>query len=102
MRTYHYPAVQVVAEQLFQRLFPDQYRVRSLFDKKVMAYTIRWLTAQQTYLSALFSCQRAVAKAYGFHIKAGGRAGKRGDIKSCSAKNCLFFRLYVHTANIKT
>ena len=34
MRTYHYPAAQVVAEQLFQRLFPDQYRVRSLLIKR--------------------------------------------------------------------
>ncbi len=34
MRVYHYPAAQVVAEQLFQRLFPDQYMVRSLFLKR--------------------------------------------------------------------
>lgn len=34
MRAYHYPAAQVVAEQLFQRLFPDQYRFRSLLIKR--------------------------------------------------------------------
>jgi len=27
-----------------------------------------WLAVLQTYLSALFSCQRAVAKAYCFHV----------------------------------
>ena len=49
-----------------------------------------WLAISQTYLSALFSCQRAVAKACCFHVKA-GQSRKEGDIKPCSAKNCLFF-----------
>ena len=30
MRTYHYPVMQVMAKQLFQRLLTNQYRVRSL------------------------------------------------------------------------
>lgn len=61
-----------------------------------------WLAISQTYLSALFSCQRAVAKACCFHVKAGGQSRKEGDIKSCSAKNCLFFWFQVHIFNIKT
>ncbi|PLT60943.1 hypothetical protein CDL19_15485, partial [Mediterraneibacter gnavus] len=44
----------------------------------------------QTYLSALFSCQRAVAKACCFHVKAGSRAGKRGLNKSCSAVTACY------------
>ena len=45
-----------------------------------------WLAISQTYLSALFSCQRAVAKACCFHIKAGGRAGKRGILNHAPLK----------------
>jgi hypothetical protein len=37
-----------------------------------------WLSISQTYLSALFSCQRAVAKACCFHVKAGAEQ-ERGD-----------------------
>ena len=37
-----------------------------------------WLAISQTYLSALFSCQRALAKACCFHVKAGAEQ-ERGD-----------------------
>ena len=49
-----------------------------------------WLAISQTYLSALFSFQRAVAKAVCFHVKAGSRAGKRGLNKSCSAVTACY------------
>ena len=57
--------------------------------------TVPWLTISQTYLSALFSCQRAVAKAYCFHVKAECRAGKRGieQIMLCGYYYCLLFFL---------
>ena len=37
-----------------------------------------WLAISQTYLSALFSCQRAVAKVCCFHVKPGAEQ-ERGD-----------------------
>ncbi|WP_270629842.1 hypothetical protein, partial [[Clostridium] innocuum] len=41
MRTYHYPAIQVVAERLFQRSLSDHCVDRSLPVGKVMAYSFR-------------------------------------------------------------
>ena len=37
-----------------------------------------WLAISQTYLSALFSCQRAVAKACCFHVEAGAEQERGG------------------------
>ncbi|HBF0380144.1 TPA: hypothetical protein KNL07_002656 [Clostridioides difficile] len=51
---------------------------RSLSFGKVMAYSSRGSLSLQTYLSALFSFQRAVAKAVCFHVKAGAEQ-ERGD-----------------------
>lgn len=63
---------------------------RSLSCRKGHGVQSPWLAVSQTYLSALFSCQRAVAKACCFHVKAGGRAGKRGLNKSCSAVTACY------------
>ena len=90
--TYHYPAIQVVAERLFQRSLSDHCVDRSLpvgkvafLMEKVMAYKIRWLAVSQTYLSALFSCQRtatacqpvkANSRTIDFYRMTSGVAGK--------------------------
>ena len=42
------------------------------------------------YLSALFSCQRAVAKACCFHVKAGAEQERGGLNKSCSAVTACY------------
>ena len=49
-----------------------------------------WLAISQTYLSALFSCQRAVAKACCFHVKAGAEQERGGLNKSCSAVTACY------------
>ena len=49
-----------------------------------------WLAISQTYLSALFSCQRAVAKACCFHVKKQGQSRKEGLNKSCSAVTACY------------
>ena len=50
-----------------------------------------WLAISQTYLSALFSCQRAVAKACCFHVKAGGQSRKEGIEQIMLCGYCLLF-----------
>ena len=85
MRTYHYSVRIGHGKTTFPTVALGSLRGSLAFFWKGRGVQSPWLAISQTYLSALFSCQRAVAKACCFHVKAGGRAGKRGLNKSCSA-----------------
>ena len=85
MRTYHYSVRIGHGKTTFPTVALGSLRGSLAFFWKGRGVQSPWLAISQTYLSALFSCQRAVAKACCFHVKAEGRAGKRGLNKSCSA-----------------
>ena len=80
----HHADVSLFCEDrsLAKRLFPTvalgSLRGSLAFFWKGYGVQFPWLSISQTYLSALFSCQRAVAKACCFHVKAGAEQ-ERGD-----------------------
>ena len=90
MRTYHYSVRIGHGKTTFPTVALGSLRGSLAFFWKGRGVQSPWLAISQTYLSALFSCQRAVAKACCFHVKAGGRAGKRGLNKSCSAVTACY------------
>ncbi len=60
IRVYHYPVLQVMAERLFQRSLPDHCMNRYLPMEKSRRTISDGSLQAQTYLSALFSCQRTI------------------------------------------
>ena len=86
MRTYHYSVRIGRGKTTFPTVALGSLRGSLAFFWKSRGVQSPWLAISQTYLSALFSCQRAVAKACCFHIKAGGRAGKRGILNHAPLK----------------
>ena len=92
MRTYHYSVRIGRGKTTFPTVALGSLRGSLAFFWKGRGVQSPWLAISQTYLSALFSCQRAVAKACCFHVKA-GQSRKEGDIKPCSAKNCFLVKI---------
>lgn len=91
MRTYHYPAIQVVAERLFQRSLSDHCVGRSLPVGKVMAYSSRgslyykricllYSVVKEQWRKHRLSCLNRIAE-----------QERGGNIKSCSAEICYSF-----------
>lgn len=87
MRTYHYSVRIGRGKTTFPTVALGSLRGSLAFFWKGRGVQSPWLSISQTYLSALFSCQRAVAKACCFHVKAGqSRAGKRGTLNHALLK----------------
>ena len=82
MRTYHYSVRIGHGKTTFPTVALGSLRGSLAFFWKGRGVQSPWLAISQTYLSALFSCQRAVAKACCFHVKA-WQSRKEGDIKPC-------------------
>ena len=78
MRTYHYSVRIGHGKTTFPTVALGSLRGSLAFFWKGRGVQSPWLAISQTYLSALFSCQRAVAKACCFHVKAGAEQ-ERGD-----------------------
>ena len=78
MRVYHYPVIAGRGKATFPTVALGSLRGSLAFFWKGRGVQSPWLAISQTYLSALFSCQRAVAKACCFHVKAGAEQ-ERGD-----------------------
>ena len=91
MRTYHYPAIQVVAERLFQRSLSDHCVGRSLPFGKVMAYSSRGSLYYKRICLLYSVVKEQWRKRIAFMSKYSSGAGKRGNIKSCSAEICYSF-----------
>ena len=90
MRTYHYSVRIGHGKTTFPTVALGSLRGSLAFFWKSRGVQSPWLAISQTYLSALFSCQRAVAKACCFSCKSRSRAGKRGLSKSCSAVTACY------------
>ena len=79
-----------MAKRLFQQSLSDHCVGRSLSFGKVVAYSPRGSLSHKR-ICLLYSVVKELwRKACCFHVKA-GQSRKEGDIKPCSAKNCLFF-----------
>ncbi len=78
MRTYHHSVRIGRGKTTFPTVSLGSLRGSLAFFWKGRGVHSPWLAISQTYLSALFSCQRAVAKACCFHVKAGAEQ-ERGD-----------------------
>ena len=76
--TYHYSVRIGRGKATFPTVALGSLRGSLAFFWKGHGVQFPWLAISQTYLSALFSCQRAVTKAYCFHVKAGAEQ-ERGD-----------------------
>ena len=88
MRTYHYSVRIGHGKTTFPTVALGSLRESLAFFWKGRGVQSTWLAISQTYLSALFSCQRAVAKACYFQSRC--RAGKRGLNQSCSAVTACY------------
>ncbi|NME48652.1 hypothetical protein HF860_16080 [Enterococcus gallinarum] len=66
MRTYHY-SVRIGHGKATFPTVTLRSLLKSLTFHKGHGVQFLWLTTSQTYLSALFNCQRSMVKAYGFH-----------------------------------
>ena len=88
MRTYHYSVRIGRGKTTFPTVALGSLRGSLAFFWKGRGVQSPWLAISQTYLSALFSCQRAVAKACYFQSRC--RAGKRGLNQSCSAVTACY------------
>ena len=90
MRTYHYSVRIGRGKTTFPTVALGSLRGSLAFFWKGHGVQFPWLATSQTYLSALFSCQRAVAKACCFHVKAGAEQERGGLNKSCSAVTACY------------
>ena len=69
MRAYHYPVNTGHGGTTFPKVTLGSLHGSLAFFGKGHGVQSPWLAVSQTYLSALFSCQRTVAKAYtGSHV----------------------------------
>lgn len=64
VRVYHYLAGQVMAGIRGQAFSMNMGIIRSLCRRKVVAYLFQRLTVCQTYLTALFTCQRTLKEEF--------------------------------------
>ena len=80
MRTYHYSVRIGHGKTTFPTVALGSLRGSLAFFWKGRGVQSPWLAISQTYLSALFSCQRAVAKACYFHVKAGAEQERGGTL----------------------
>ena len=86
MRTYHYSVRIGRGKTTFPTVALGSLRGSLAFFWKGRGVQFPWLAISQTYLSALFSCQRAVAKACCFHVKAGAEQERGGTLNHAPLK----------------